>query len=419
MRWYCDKCKRMHLENELCPKFKAQLVENPQLLTEVANFTSIAGQYALISTQGLDKVAQSVNKMAGTSLTYEGTQQFARDIQVFRRLSEEPFSKSGVFSTAESAKTYLENVQKVAEIKPRAFTSFESKITGYSQEVDWVRLKQGQLSSLWEKSSLLNNNAAGVDGVTINRFTGQEISRTTIKASKNQMSPHSTGIKDVQEAIVKGTAKEKDIIFGPKGTEEAARKAGLKNPVVEKNGTEQINTSNKRLEKKIGDGQATAGVTVDQLGKKMAQGAIVGAVVSVTISGITNYMRYKNGEIPMEEAFAEVSEDTIKGTITGAGISAVSIFLPGGPLGVVAGIAVGVYFEKVCSNVLDEIYGKGAYGMILNASGYVYGMTFSLADYYEKIERCNKRTKQNIASAHSVQKEIRDNFDYFEKLKGE
>ncbi len=419
MKWYCEKCKKIHLGNELCPKYRVQLVEKPELLTEVANFTSIAGQYALISSQGLDKVAQSVNQLAGTSLTYEGTQQFARDIQVFKRLEDEPFSKLGVFATSENAKTYLENVQKVAEIKPRVFTSFESKLTGYSQEVDWIRLKEGQLSSLWEKSSLLNNNAAGVDGVTINRFTGNEISRTTIKASKNPISSHSTGIKDVQKAIAKGTAKEKDIIFGPQGTEMAARKAGLNNPVVEKNGLEQINASNERLAKKISDGKAVTGVTVEEMGKKMAQGAIVGAAVSVTISSITNYMRYKNGEISMEEAFLEVSEDTLKGVITGAGISAVSMFLPAGPLGVVAGVAVGIYFEKVCTNILDEIYGKGAYGMILNASGYVYGMTFSLVDYYEKIDRCNKRTKQNIAEAHSVQKVIEGNFDYFERLKGE
>ena len=95
-------------------------------------------------------------------------------------------------------------------------------------------MKQGEVSNLWQKSTLLENNAPGVDGVTINRFTGKEISQTTIKASKNPMTSNSTGINDVKEAIQKGKATEKDIIFAPEGTEEVARKAGLKNPVIEK-----------------------------------------------------------------------------------------------------------------------------------------------------------------------------------------
>lgn len=255
MKWYCEKCKKMHEDEEMCPKIKSQLAKHPEWLVEAANFTTVAGEEVLINSQLLDKAAQGINKLAGTNLSYEGTQQFARDIQVFKRLNEEPFSRSGVFSTPESAKSYFENVLKMSETNPRALSSFEGKLTGYGQEVDWVRMKQDEVSRLWQKSTLLENNAPGVDGVTVNRFTGKEISRTTIKASKNPMTSNSTGINDVKEAIEKGTATEKDIIFAPEGTEEAARKAGLKNPVIEKNSTEQINNSNKRLEQKILDGQ--------------------------------------------------------------------------------------------------------------------------------------------------------------------
>lgn len=419
MKWYCEKCKKMHEDEEMCPKIKSQLAKHPEWLVEAANFTTVAGEEVLINSQLLDKAAQGINKLAGTNLSYEGTQQFARDIQVFKRLNEEPFSRAGVFSTPESAKAYFENVLKVSETKPRALSSFEGKLTGYSQEVDWVRTKQGEISRLLEKSTLLENNAPGVDGVTVNRFTGKEISRTTIKASKNPMTSNSTGINDVKEAIEKGTATEKDIIFAPEGTEEAARKAGLKNPVIEKNSTEQINNSNKRLEQKILDGQATTAPTLEQVGSKMAQGAIVGAAVAVTVSAITTYVRYKNGELDKKEAFEIVGEDTLKGALVGGAMGAVTIFLPGGVIGFVAGMAIGVYFSKVCTNILDEIFGKGAYGAIMNASGYVYGMTFNLAEYYEKIELNNRRTRANISRANEVQTEIKSNFDYFEKMKGE
>ena len=419
MKWYCEKCRKIHDDNEMCPKIKVQLAKHPELVTEAADFTIMAGSEVLITSQLLDKTAQGINKLAGISLSYEGTQQFARDIQVFKRLSEEPFSRSGVFSNPESAKNYFENVRRISETSPRALSSFESKLTGYGQEVDWVRMKQGEVSNLWQKSTLLENNAPGVDGVTINRFTGKEISRTTIKASKNPMTSNSTGINDVKEAIQKGTATEKDIIFGPEGTEEATKKAGLKNPVVEKNSSGQIQDSNKRLEQKILDGQASTAPTLKQIGSKMLQGAVVGAAVAVTISTITTYVRYKNGELDAREAFEGVAEDTLKGALVGGAMGAVTIFLPGGVIGFVSGLAIGVYFGKVCTNILDEIFGKGAYGAILNASGYVYGMTFNLAEYYEKIEANNRRIKADVARADELQTEIESNFHVFEQMKGE
>ena len=198
MKWYCEKCKKFHEAEEMCPRIKAQLAKHPELLVEAANFATVAGEEVLITSQLLDKAAQGINKLVGTELSFEGTQQFARDIQVFKRLNSEPFSRSGAFSSPEAAKSYFENVLKVSETNTSALSSFEGKLTGYSQEVDWVRMKKGEISSLWQKSTLLENNAPGVDGVTVNRFTGKEISRTTIKASKNPMTSNSTGINDVK-----------------------------------------------------------------------------------------------------------------------------------------------------------------------------------------------------------------------------
>lgn len=417
MRWYCEKCKKIHEEDELCPNIQNQLRQHPEWLTGIANFTVVAGEQALISSQTLDKAVQEINSIVGTHLSYEGTKQFARDIQVFKRLNEEPFSRAGAFSSPERAKKYFENVLKVAKENERGITSFESKLTGYGQEVDWLRMKKGELSSLFQKSKLLENNAPGIDGETINRFTGKTISRTTIKASKNPMTQNSTGIRDVQEAIDKGYATDKDIIFGSKGTESAARNAGLKNPVVEKNSVEQIQNSNKRLEQKILDGQAVTAPAMKQVGQKMAQGAIIGATVAVTVSAITTYVRYRNGELTREEAFDYVTEDTLKGALVGGAMSAVTIFLPCGSIGFVAGIAIGVYFSRTCTNILDEVFGKGTYGIILDASGYVCGMTYNLAEYYKKIEESHVAVKKNIVDVRMKQREIERNFDIFEKMK--
>lgn len=417
MNWYCESCKKIHTENELCPRLKKELEKHPEWVGEAADFITVAGEEALVTTQALDKIASEVNQVAGTKLTYEGTWQFTRDIQVFKRLNDEPFSRSGHFSTPDKAQSYLKNVMDVSENKPHAYTSFESKLTGYSQEVDWLRQKKGEITALYQKSELLNNNAPGVDGITVNRFTGEQINRTTIKASKNPMSSGSTGIKDVQMAVEKGTATENDIIFGPKGTEAAARDAGLNNPVIEKNSVDQIRDSNERLKQKILRGEATTSPTFQQIGRNMFQGAVVGATVGVTVSSLTTFIRYQMGEISREEAFKIISEDTVRSSLVGAAMGAVTIFLPGGLLGFIGGFAIGIYFNAACTNILDEIWGKGAFGAIMNSSGYVYGMTLNLAGYYEQICRNNKAAKRNISDAKMMQKEIERNFDMFERMK--
>ena len=100
-------------------------------------------------------------------------------------------------------------------------------------------------------------------------------------------------------------------------------------------------------------------------------------------------------------------------------MGAVTIFLPGGAIGFIAGMAIGIYFNQVCKNLLDEIYGKGAYGAILNASGYIYGMTFNLSIYYKKIKENEKKTQVYLEKATEAQKTVEKNFNAFEAMKGE
>lgn len=418
MKWYCEKCKKIHSDNELCPQIKKQFAQHPEWIKEMADFTTVAGEYALVTGQHLDKVANGINKLSGSSWTYEGTHQVARDIQVFKRLNAEPFSKSGIFSSPETAKTYLESVQKEAANHPGALTSFKNKLAGYGQEVDWLMAKKSELSSIWEKSSLLENNAPGIDGVTINRFSGKQLSQTTIKASRKPLTANSTGITDIKEAISKGTATPRDIIFGPKGTGTAARNAGLTNPVIEKNTVEQTQQSVDRLSKKILSKQAVTAPTTTIIGQQALKGTIVGAAVGITVSTITSYIRYKNGELSIKEAFSEVAEGTLSGALVGSAMGVITIFLPGGPIGFVAGMAISIYISTACQNILDEIFGKGAFGAILNSSGYVYGMTMNLADYYQKINENQKLAQYNISKAQATQEIISQNFDLFEEMKG-
>ena len=430
MKWYCKKCATIHDDNELCPKIKLQLKNNKNLLGEAADFITVAGEHNLITSNNINKILKPISNLLNSDLTYEGTYQVSRDIQVFKRLNEEFFNNCNAFLTPKNAQKYLIEIIKKAiekakntgkseeETVKKAINNFMIKITGASQEVDWLRMMKGRLSNIYNESNLFNGNAAGVDGQTINRITGNPI-RVTVKASINPMTKNSTGVQDIQEALLKDTLKENEIVIGPKGIKNALRKAGVDNPVEEINSIKDIRNSNERLLKKIKNGEATTSITGKQLLKKVGQGAIIGGAVSLSISSITNYIRYRNGEIDREEVFKEISKDTINGLLTGGALSGISLFFPPATIGFIAGVTIGIYINKTLSNILDEIYGKGSYKAILNSSGYVYGMTINLLDYYKEISKNIKETKKNINETKEISQRIKNNFDVFEKLKGE
>ena len=140
MVYFCTKCQKTHNENELCPLIKSEIKNNPQLLSEAANFANVAGQYHLVTSQSLDIVAQKVNSVVGSNLRFEGAHQFAWDIQVFKRLNEEVFPRCGIFKSPEAAKTYLDNAQK------NHLVTLKAKIVCAGQEADWLRAKGGRIS---------------------------------------------------------------------------------------------------------------------------------------------------------------------------------------------------------------------------------------------------------------------------------
>ena len=395
----------MHSDDDFCPHIQAQIREHPEWLTEATDALLVSGEYDLITTNKLDSVVQTINSVLKTDFKYEGTRQFSRDIQVFKRLNEESFSASGVFSTPNKAKAYLAKaLAKDATLKANgvsdgrkfATPALERKLIGAGHEVDWLRTQAGKATAIYKKSTLLNGNAPGIDGTTSYRLTGKIIDRTTIKASVNPIDKNSTGIRGITDAIKKGTATENDIIFGPEGMAAAARDAGLKNPVVEKYSPDEIRNSVERLKRKILDGKAVTTPTIEHVGEKMGQGSFIGAAVELTVSCIVNYARYKTGEITGEEAFREIGESTAKGALVGGALSSVTIFLPEGILGFTSSLVIGIYINDTTRNILDEVFGKGFFEQTLHAAGYVFGVSVALQDALAEMQRTQKRIYENF-----------------------
>lgn len=418
MKKYCEQCRELHDENDMCPKYKELLKKHPEWLEEAVNFTTVAAEYSLITTQTLNEVAKTVNRVVGTNLSYEGTHQTVRDIQVFAKLNSDSFSKSGQFANAQAAKETLENASD-------GFKRYlKGRLNGTGQEIDWLRWRQGKFDSLINKYSLPDGNTVGYDGVKINRFTGKTIERVTIKSAQGN-SGLQTNAKDVVEAIEKGTLNPNDKVYGVEGMNRTlqktfeksiaeAEKQGnvelvnrLKNAkdnlhVVERGTMDSVKESTERQMKKIASGKADIDITPSTVGKAVGKGAIIGAAVGVTVSGITNYIKYKNGEITEQEAFREVGEDATKGTISGAIMGGVSLFLPGFPLGTIMGVAIGIYINSVCTNVLDEVFGKGAYAQILHAAGYTAGTARNITEMLKDVQENTKRIagSNQLAKGH-------------------
>ena len=148
----------------------------------------------------------------------------------------------------------------------------------------------------------------------------------------------------------------------------------------------------------------------------MAQGAIIGATISLTISSISSYIRYKNGEITLQQAITDTAEDTTKGTIIGAGMAGITLFLPAGAVGFCAGLAIGIYVNATLTNILDEVFGKGAYREIFIANGYIMGTSMNLSEALQQFKRDRENIEIQKNQIVNHQKQTKNNFDEFDRI---
>ena len=421
---YCERCKNLHGKEELCSDLKNQLQNDPNLISEAMNFTNLAAQHQLISTQALDGVAMSINKIANTGLTFEGSKQCARDIQVFQQLNVDAFKNSGVFNEPKLAQRYVQSGGTSIE------NNLKRKLTGTAQEVDWLRNRKGSLTRIFEKAKLVGEetaNAPGIDGMVKNRITGKE-SGVSVKNSISNKGL-GTNVRDVLKAIDKGTINPDDRIVGTKGTKNSVEKMLNKNiDKVVKEGNQELleklkiakdemkvqeignfedaKNSTERLTNKVKSGEAYSRINSKMVAKQMRNGGVIGAAVSFSTASISNYLKYKKGEITREKAFSEIGQETCSGAIIGSAMGGLSLFFPPGAIGFAAGIAVGMYVSKTTENVMNEVFGKGAFEQILHSSGYIYGTTMNLKTLLNEIEINEIKISENHTNMRNSEKNI-------------
>ena len=87
-------------------------------------------------------------------------------------------------------------------------------------------------------------------------------------------------------------------------------------------------------------------------------------------------------------------------------MGAISLFLREGAIGIVAGVAIGMYIGAVTGNVLDEIFGKGVYEQILNACGYVAGTAQNVVEMLQSYGQNIKTMDESNKHSHVLLNKI-------------
>ena len=156
--------------------------------------------------------------------------------------------------------------------------------------------------------------------------------------------------------------------------------------------------------------QNSTSATVRSLAETQFPSAAIGLVYGVTKSAVTNFIKYKTGEITKQELARSFGKDAVKGTLVTCSMAMIAF--PEGVIGVVAAMGVAMYLDAACTNLLDEVFGEGAYEQILHACGYVASTANNIADmleaYQKQIQRISTANTTALKHISAAQKNIQN-----------
>ncbi|KQL33531.1 hypothetical protein AN960_20875 [Bacillus sp. FJAT-25509] len=320
---------------------------NKNDLKEFFDIAAVAGAYKTI-TRGIPGV-------------YEGTHQFIRDIEIAKLLQQK--FPNMPYNSSEGFKSWLtERISGSPQSGANALSRLQGDGAG---EVDFVREMQGNLRSLFTKTDFardasgnITSNIPGIDAVEVNRFTDKVLNEFQIKTLRSEDNLN----KVLKEFTNNNHYNENITLVGPKELIEEAKKQGLPNPVKIIGSVEKNAKSAEALKDKVQSGQLTTELTTKAVVGKVVGGAIIGAAISIGISSIFNYIAYKKGAISKKDMLSTIGKDVAKGAITGGALAGISLFVPGGIIGMGIGIVVG----SVLRRALDDAFGDGIFAEILD-----------------------------------------------------
>lgn len=294
---------------------------------------------------------------------YNNTQEIVRQVEIFDVLRNK-FQHMTAWNNSELAKSWVENM--IAQDPDKNLNYVMNFLQGHGAgEVDAIRYINGSLRGLLYKAEFIKDysghipsNTDTIDLVLKNRFTGEVVKYIQVKSNWTYGNLKKTLI----DFVNRPNYNENIVLFGPKELIEEAHEMGLKNPTIAYGTIESNRNSGEQLIKLIQDDKAAILLTPDKIFAQVSKGALIGAAIKLTLSSFMTYIRYKNGEITLEEAFKQVGKDTAKGAIVGGTLAGLSFLFPPGILGLGVAIVVGSSFRKF----IDEAFGDGTYAKVLS-----------------------------------------------------
>ena len=150
--------------------------------------------------------------------------------------------------------------------------------------------------------------------------------------------------------------------------------------------------------------QNSTSSAVRSLSETQFPSATIGLVYGITKSAVTNFIKYKTGEITKKEMAKYFGKDAVKGALVTCSMAMIAF--PEGAIGVAAAMGVAMYLDATCTNLLDEVFGEGAYEQILHACGYVASTANNIVDMLEvyqqqmqRISAANTTARKHVSAA--------------------
>lgn len=291
------------------------------------------------------------------------TQEYLRNIDIMDLLNNK-FTDFKKFSSATELQNFVRNKLLIDQVSPNyVYRYLQGQGAG---EVDFIRHINGSLKGLLYKADYATNeagniasNIGGIDAVIKNRFTDEIIYKVQIKSN---WSATPGNLRKAINRFKRNKFYSPDIVLlGPKELIDKAKEMGLPNPTMTFKDTSKNLKSAEKLTKLAADGKMPTSIYSINTVQKIGKGAATGAVVSLGVSSIENYVLYKQGMIDMEEAFDNIAKDSAKGAFVGGALKGVALICPPGLIGVGIVIAVGSGLRKT----IDLSLGKGEFEKIL------------------------------------------------------
>ena len=151
--------------------------------------------------------------------------------------------------------------------------------------------------------------------------------------------------------------------------------------------------------------QNSSSEAVRALSETQFPSGAIGLAYGITKSALTNFIKYKSGELTKSEMTRAFTKDAVKGSIVTCSLAVISF--PPGAVGVAATMGVAMYFDAVCTNALAEVFGEGLYEQILHSSGHITVTAQNAVELLEQLRNNVQITEQRNLEARRALGEIK------------